>query len=63
MFAGFATICTLGCAIPTRVAELDLQIPKGATPVAIQAGLDKMDDPNSSTFTSAQCRTATVGHS
>lgn len=44
-FAALATACTLGCAIPTRVAELDLQIPKGATPVAIQAGLDKMDDP------------------
>jgi hypothetical protein len=45
VIAALAAFCTIGCTIPTRVAELDLQIPKSATPVAIQAGIDKMDDP------------------
>lgn len=34
-----------GCMIPTRVAEVDPEIMKQSTPVAIQAGIDKMDDP------------------
>lgn len=44
--AGIAAV-TVGCipTIPTKVAELDLSIPQDATPVAIQAGIDKMDDP------------------
>jgi hypothetical protein len=36
---------TAGCMVPTRVAELDMKIPQNATPVAIQAGIEKMDDP------------------
>lgn len=35
----------VGCAIPTRVAELNMAIPKQATPVAIDAGLTALDDP------------------
>lgn len=31
--------------IPTRVAKLDLEIPREATPVAIEAGLRAMNDP------------------
>src|SRR5689334_23049491 len=34
-----------GCAIPTRVASLNLDIPRQATPVAIDSGLKAMDDP------------------
>jgi len=34
-----------GCAIPTRVAELNLEIPRQATPVALDAGLRALDDP------------------
>jgi hypothetical protein len=33
------------CAIPTRVAAVDLAIPREATPVALEAGIRAMDDP------------------
>lgn len=33
------------CMIPTKVAGLDLRIPREATPVAIEAGLRAMNDP------------------
>jgi hypothetical protein len=36
---------TSACMIPTRVAKLDLEIPREATPVAIEAGLRAMNDP------------------
>jgi hypothetical protein len=34
-----------GCAIPIRVADLNKEIPKAAMPVAIRAGIDTMNDP------------------
>jgi len=43
--AALATGCTLGCAIPIRVAELDVGIARDATPVAIESALSKLDDP------------------
>ena len=36
---------TSACMIPTKVAKLDLDIPRDATPVAIEAGLRAMNDP------------------
>ena len=36
---------TSACMIPTKVAKLDLEIPRSATPVAIEAGLRAMNDP------------------
>ena len=36
---------TSACMIPTKVAKLDLDIPREATPVAIEAGLRAMNDP------------------
>jgi hypothetical protein len=38
-------ISTSACMVPTRVAKLDLEIPRDATPVAIEAGLRALDDP------------------
>jgi hypothetical protein len=36
---------TSACMIPTRVQKLDLEIPRDATPVAIEAALRAMNDP------------------
>jgi hypothetical protein len=36
---------TSACMIPTKVAKLDMDIPRDATPVAIEAGLRAMNDP------------------
>lgn len=36
---------TSACMIPTKVAKVDLDIPRDATPVAIEAGLRAMNDP------------------
>ena len=36
---------TSGCAMPANVAKLNLDIPRDATPVAIEAGLRAMNDP------------------
>lgn len=38
---------TSACMIPTKVAKVDLDIPRDATPVAIEAGLRAMNDPAS----------------
>jgi hypothetical protein len=44
--AAFAlSFATSACMIPAKVAKLDLEIPRTATPVAIEAGLQAMNDP------------------
>jgi hypothetical protein len=34
-----------GCMVPTKVAKLEMDIPRDATPVVVEAGLDAMNDP------------------
>jgi hypothetical protein len=46
LFAMFAIASAASaCMIPTRVQKLDLEIPRDATPVAIEAALRAMNDP------------------
>src|SRR5262249_5380626 len=42
--AALAACCATGCMIPTRVAEVSMDIPKQAVPVALHSSIDAMDD-------------------